>query len=268
MKWFKHDADAHDNQKLQMFMAENPRAPLEAYGFYWMILEIVAKQMDATDGCEVEYPTAFLARKMGVSVQKLRKFLQDLTRIRALDAQFTEKTCKVKVPKLLEKRDEHTRKLRSKSGASQAQDKEEDKEEDIDDTLISAGAGASENQPIADDKKRSVFASTSKRINEILMAYAGKPFDCSPLHAWLNAGADPELDIIPTIQRIADAGKSPPPTTLNYFEKPVMQALANRTRTAQIPEAERATHGKPKQRHSGFEQQDYSAGTDGFHVVD
>lgn len=254
MKWFKHDADAHDNQKLQLFMAKYPRAPLEAYGFYWVLLEIVAKQMDATDRCEVEYPTAYLARICGISARKLVGFVQDLREIRAIDAEVCAKTCKIKIPKLLEKRDEHTRKLRSKTGATPEQDKEQDKE--VEEEVVDSGNASA--------PAESSFAEASKAINEKLMPLTAKPLNTSIVHSWLNAGADLHLDILPTITTLL-ASMSDPPTSLKYFDRAVLQAVANRKTIPKLPEAK---HGKPKQRHTGFDQQDYRAGTEGFDVLD
>lgn len=216
----------------------------------------------------LSHSVRFMAEKWGWHRCKVERFLKMLVSDGMIKTETARKTGQTLIT--LCNYEEHTptprdRETKTETAARQQRDNITEDIGYIDDTMI--GACASENQQSDDDKKRTVFATTSKRINDILMPYAGKPFDCSPVHSWLNAGADPVQDIIPTIRRIVESGKSPP-TTLNYFEKPVMQALANRTRTAQIPEAERTKHGKPKQRHSGFEQQDYRAGTEGFDVLD
>lgn len=47
---------------------------------------------------------------------------------------------------------------------------------------------------------------------------------------WLNSGADPELDIIPTIEAIAKRDGYVPPRSLDYFTRPIAEARATRTR--------------------------------------
>ena len=53
MRWFKHMTDSHSDEKLCDIISES--GP-EAYGMWWLVLEIVAKQMDKNDvKCSVEY---------------------------------------------------------------------------------------------------------------------------------------------------------------------------------------------------------------------
>lgn len=48
---------------------------------------------------------------------------------------------------------------------------------------------------------------------------------------WLADGADPDLDIYPTVRRVMERRKSQgPPSSLSYFDKPVADAIATRTR--------------------------------------
>ena len=56
----------------------------------------------------------------------------------------------------------------------------------------------------------------------------------SHVEVWLNNGFDPELDIYPTVEKIVSKGIIP--KTLNYFDQPIAQAFANRTRPITIPE--------------------------------
>ncbi len=52
---------------------------------------------------------------------------------------------------------------------------------------------------------------------------------------WLADGADPDLDIFPTIQRVmARRGSRGPPGNLSYFDGPIADAIASRTKP--IPE--------------------------------
>jgi hypothetical protein len=61
---------------------------------------------------------------------------------------------------------------------------------------------------------------------------------------WLNAGADPDLDIIPAIDAVAKRPGYTPPDSLSYFTKPVAAAL--KQRTAPLPDvpAGRAVNGR------------------------
>ena len=60
--------------------------------------------------------------------------------------------------------------------------------------------------------------------------------DSSPIRQWLNAGCDAELDIIPTIRRLAEKK----PSSWNYFSRAVMDAKATRT-TSPPPGVPRAS---------------------------
>ncbi|WP_209881469.1 hypothetical protein [Azospirillum soli] len=58
---------------------------------------------------------------------------------------------------------------------------------------------------------------------------------------WLADGADPELDIYPTVQRVmARRGAQGPPGSLDYFDLPIADAIASRTRP--MPEGTHHEH--------------------------
>ena len=46
MKWFKHYSDAQFDGKMERFMAAEGKHPLEAYAFYFIIIELCAAQYD------------------------------------------------------------------------------------------------------------------------------------------------------------------------------------------------------------------------------
>ena len=62
--------------------------------------------------------------------------------------------------------------------------------------------------------------------------------DYSRIEAWLAAGWDPYLDILPTVKRLMERKQGPPPKTLKYFEQAIADAHA--TRLSPTPE------GNPK----------------------
>ena len=50
MKWFKHQSEARNDEKIARL---EDKAGLEGYGFYFKMLEIVAQIIDSTDRHEV-----------------------------------------------------------------------------------------------------------------------------------------------------------------------------------------------------------------------
>lgn len=84
----------------------------------------------------------------------------------------------------------------------------------------------------------------------------------SSIHQWLDNGADVDRDILPEIKRLHE--KKVQPKGWGIFTKDVANAKARRE--SPLPKGE-ASHARSKSRHTGFEKQDYYAGTDGFQVV-
>lgn len=63
--------------------------------------------------------------------------------------------------------------------------------------------------------------------------------NASPAKTWLEWGADPKIDIYPTVEAILRRDKARgrgPPKTLNFFDSPISDAIANRKRPR--PEAQ------------------------------
>lgn len=61
---------------------------------------------------------------------------------------------------------------------------------------------------------------------------------------WLADGADPELDIYPTVRRLMTRKRDGPPSSLNYFDRAIAQAVAERTRPMPTAEPTGNNHGK------------------------
>lgn len=71
------------------------------------------------------------------------------------------------------------------------------------------------------------------------------------IDAWLKAGADPEIDIYPVLKRIAANGKWNG-STLSYFDGPVAQSIADRTKP--LPAAQpRADRERDRKREHSYE---------------
>ena len=98
----------------------------------------------------------------------------------------------------------------------------------------------------ADAHARENFSELSLKIQTIVNSPI--PLDTSPLRAWLEWGADPEIDIIPAIRRVLEQRGGNPPRSLKYFDGPIADAMANRN--APKPEVNHApTNGTPKSGH-------------------
>lgn len=132
MKWFKHLTESHDDEKLALLQAE---FGLEGYGFYWLTLEIIAKQMaPGSEKTFVEYPITIWRKFYGFSPKKLRKFAGFCSEFEIFSVKFSEKTLRIDCPNLLKYRDEWSRKKPKNSGVTTEQllckDKDTDKEKE------------------------------------------------------------------------------------------------------------------------------------------
>lgn len=119
MRWFKHISDAAEDEKLARILVEfGP----EGYGIWWLIVEIVARQMDKTDRHHASYPLSIWVKKTGVyHHKKLRAVIQSLHNLCLISAQCMDNLCimselsmrnvlTISIPKLLNLRDEYTKK--------------------------------------------------------------------------------------------------------------------------------------------------------------
>lgn len=78
--------------------------------------------------------------------------------------------------------------------------------------------------------REEIFLYASLKIQKIIKAPL--PVNTQRLHAWLDAGWDVELDIIPVIENLVKARNQenrPPPTSLKYFEAAIADSFATRT---------------------------------------
>lgn len=115
MKWFKHMADSHSDERLAILRAE---AGFEGYGFYWFILETIAKQMDpGTDKTSVTYPVKFWASLGGVSARVWKRLSETLAKLNLITLEISGNSATVNCPNLLKYRDEWSRKKIKNSGA-------------------------------------------------------------------------------------------------------------------------------------------------------
>ena len=76
MRWFKHMTDTKSDEKIASLIS---MAGMEGYGFYWSIIEMVAKQIDkGSDKCSVTYPLPYLSRQLYLHHNKVSNLLGKL----------------------------------------------------------------------------------------------------------------------------------------------------------------------------------------------
>jgi len=136
MRWFKHLSHSFDDEKLAALVEQ---CGLEAYGFYWRMLEIVAASMDKArvdaSGImltSVSYSLSRWSRLTYLHHHKVRNLLDKLRVIGLIEVEFNNDEgglVRVNVPNLLKYKDEYQRKsgqnpesVRTKSGECQEQE--------------------------------------------------------------------------------------------------------------------------------------------------
>lgn len=107
MRWFKHLTDSWHDEKLSLVVADHG---LEIYGFWWRILEIIGKQMDASGKTNCQYPDKVWGKFCGVSPKKFQKLARVLNENNLIILKNGQNHTDICVPNLLKFRDEYTRK--------------------------------------------------------------------------------------------------------------------------------------------------------------
>ena len=108
MKWFKHETDSMDSEKMKMIIYE---FGFEGYGWFWRIMEIIAKQMDETGRCHYDQPVSEWCGNLKVKQRKLRKFLELTTLQSITKVVYCGDKLRIEIPNLLKKRDNYTKHL-------------------------------------------------------------------------------------------------------------------------------------------------------------
>jgi len=100
-------------------------------------------------------------------------------------------------------------------------------------TLPPLRATDSRSQTLAADDTRDRTSTVGREVLR-LIGVADDPRwlgDWGRVAQWLADGADPDLDIYPTVRRVIERRKSQgPPSSLSYFDKPIADAVATRNR--------------------------------------
>jgi hypothetical protein len=125
MRWLKHLSTARNDEKLIEF---RELYGLEGYGFWWMLCEIVAEQMNGSEKCKVSLPVKSWLRISGVyHYKKFKDMVVHLNNISLISAQSFDNVSSISdlsvkdvliisIPNLLKYRDEYSQKIGTKSG--------------------------------------------------------------------------------------------------------------------------------------------------------
>jgi hypothetical protein len=111
MKWFKHETDAHTNLKLQTVI---DTYGLEAFGYYWICVELVALQSENFKLKAEKNWKNYLKKLSGLTQEQQEPYLQLFAETKLIDKKALKKGT-LSIPKLAERCDEYTEKKLRKS---------------------------------------------------------------------------------------------------------------------------------------------------------
>lgn len=129
MRWFKHLTRAHRDEAISALIAADG---LEAYGFFWLLCEVVAESMDKSDRCELTHPLPQWSRLLYSHHHRVGKYLGKLRVTGVCEVEYVEGGIRVRIPNLLKYRDEYTGKLRARSRSESGPTPEQDRDRDRD----------------------------------------------------------------------------------------------------------------------------------------
>ena len=99
MHWFKHDADANMDAKLQEVLLDYG---LEGYGLYWYCIELITNRIDKDNlTFELEHDARIIARNTGSTVQKVEEMMKRFVEL----GLFDNNNGKIRCLKLLKRLD-------------------------------------------------------------------------------------------------------------------------------------------------------------------
>lgn len=112
MLWFKHYNDLSRDEGVSAYL-DSSQDRYAAYGFLNLVLEIIAERMDFKHGdpkCCATFSKREWARLTNSHVNRVAKYLPHLEVIGWVSVEFDGSNYRVEIPKLLEWRDEYSRK--------------------------------------------------------------------------------------------------------------------------------------------------------------
>lgn len=108
MKWFKHETDAHTNLKLQILIRENG---LASYGYYWFLVELVGKEGEEFRVLPEKKWKNFAKLLLNLEEKEQEVFLQAISSLELIDKKSLTKGI-LYIPKLAERSDDYTKRVR------------------------------------------------------------------------------------------------------------------------------------------------------------
>lgn len=100
MRWFKHDADANADAKLQNVLLDYG---LEGYGLYWYCIELIAGKVDVDNlTFQLEHDARIIARNTGSTPQKVEEMMKYFVKIGLFECSENVISC-FKMAKRLDK---------------------------------------------------------------------------------------------------------------------------------------------------------------------
>lgn len=111
MKWFKHEAEAHTNMKLQALIE---KLGIAGYGYYWACVELIASQGGDAFIIEKEkHWEQHLKKMLNIEPNDQKKYLVELARLNLIDKESLKKG-NLYIPKLEQRCDEYMEKKKRK----------------------------------------------------------------------------------------------------------------------------------------------------------
>lgn len=159
MKWFKHEAEAHSNIKLQSLI---DKVGVSGYGYYWACVELVASQGENFRLKRDKMWQLHLKKMLNIEPNDQKRYLVVLANHNLID-RIALKIGDLYIPKLEERCDEYTDKVNRKSRQGRE----------------SVGLEQNKTEQNTKEKKVTAHIDYLKKIPEEDLGEFYKRFDCS-----------------------------------------------------------------------------------------
>lgn len=150
MKWFMHQSDLPRDEEVSRYLDAAGKHRVTAYGFLMFVLEAIASRMVAKEDhlvCTATYSIHQWGHITYSHPNRVGKYLRLCEVIEWVQVEFEGSSCKVSIPKMVEWRDEYTRKsgpTPDKGAHSTEDESKQDKRENRDDGSLSDGFAGKE----------------------------------------------------------------------------------------------------------------------------
>jgi hypothetical protein len=104
MRFVKHMTNSRRDPEIASLIAE---CGIEGYGFYWLLVEVVAEAMKGTDQPEATYPLTQWAHLLHSHHHRVSKYLGKLGVTPLVRVEYVEGKVRVIIPNILKIRDDH-----------------------------------------------------------------------------------------------------------------------------------------------------------------